>query len=325
MSRFGHLLVVALATALVGAACGSSGRGAASPTPAANAPKVGMRSPGASVAIGSTTMTVSTTSPCGSGAPPPATYQHVVVVMEENRTWARVGGPGFAAMPYAHSIATRCAFYTQWHETNPNQNSLTQYIGLTSGVDNPATVNDCAPSATCRSTDDNIYRQVRVAGGTPRTYVEGATTGCSAAGNAAKHIPALYYYGANDHSFCRREVRPLGELDVNHLPTFAMIIPDLCNDGHDCANGRVDAWLHVHLAALLAGSNYRTGTTAVFVLYDEDRPAPNLLIAPTADKGPLASPIARHSAALRTIEAMLGLPALASVSGAPNLRPSAHI
>ena len=27
------------------------------------------------------------------------------------------------------------------------------------------------------------------------SYVEGATTGCSASGNAAKHIPALYYFG----------------------------------------------------------------------------------------------------------------------------------
>src|SRR5947207_3464733 len=164
---------------------------------------------------------------CGSTGSPPAQYQHVVIFSFENRTWSNVG-LGFSAttMPYLHSLASQCSFFSDWTETNTGQNSLTQYIGETSGVDNPNTVNDCNPSTTCRSTDDNIFRQVRVAGGTPRSFVEGATTGCSASGNAAKHVPALYYYGTytdgtgthGDNDFCNTEVRPYGEFDVNNLP-----------------------------------------------------------------------------------------------------------
>ena len=37
---------------------------------------------------------------------------------------------------------------------------------------------DCSPSPTCQSTQDNIFRQVRVAGKVPRSYVEGATASC---------------------------------------------------------------------------------------------------------------------------------------------------
>ena len=245
--------------------------------------------------------------------------------MLENRRWPDVGGPGFGTMPYLHGLAAHCAYYSRWNETNAQQNSLTQYIGITSGVNNPATVNDCSPSRTCRSTDDNIFRQVRGAGGTPRSYVEGATTGCSASGNAAKHVPALYYFGGADHSYCNREVRPLSELDVNHLPTFALITPNLCDDGHDCANDKVDTWLSVHLAAILHGADYRAGATAVFVCYDEDRPVPNLVVAPSARRGPITTVVAGHASALRTWEELLGLPILAPVQSAPSLRASAHI
>ena len=203
----------------------------------------------------------------------------------ENRTWSNVG-LGFSAttMPYLHSLASQCSYFSDWTETNTGQNSLTQYIGETSGVSNPNTVNDCNPSTSCRSTDDNIFRQVRVAGGTARNYVEGATTGCSASGNAAKHIPALYYFGTytdgtgshNDHDFCNTEVRPYSEFDVNNLPTYAFITPTLCNDGHDCNDATVDAWASTNIQRVLDSAAYKAGTVAVFVWYDEDHPVPNL-------------------------------------------------
>ena len=132
---------------------------------------------------------------------------------------------------------------------------------------------------------------MRVAGGTARNYVEGATTGCSASGNAAKHIPALYYFGTytdgtgthNDHDFCNTEVRPYSEFDVNNLPTYAFITPTLCNDGHDCNDATVDAWAPTNIQRVLDSAAYKAGTVAVFVWYDEDHPVPNV-----ADRAHLA-------------------------------------
>jgi hypothetical protein len=105
-------------------------------------------------------------------------------------------------------------------------------------------------------------------------------------------------------------VRPLTELDVNNLPTFAMIAPNLCNDGHDCPNSSVDAWDTTIINSILAGANYQSGDTAVFVMYDEDYPDPNLLIAPTATSGILSTAGAGHAAMLKTWEQMLGLPVM---------------
>jgi hypothetical protein len=39
-------------------------------------------------------------------------------------------------------------------------------------------------------------------------YVEGATTGCSASGNADKHVPVLYLWGADDRAHCAEQVEP---------------------------------------------------------------------------------------------------------------------
>lgn len=264
------------------------------------------------------------TTPCGSKAAPPPTYKHIVVIMLENKTWSQVGGLGFGAMPHLHDYARQCTYYENWIETDPNEDSLTQYIGLTSGIDNPETVDNCPPSPTCQSTADNIFRQVREHGMTTRSYVEGATTGCDGATHRA-NVPAMYYYGGNDHSFCDTEVRPLTEMNPNNLPTYTMITPSRCDNGHDCGLDIVDAWTKVEIYRLVTGADYLSGDTAIFVLWDEDRPMPNLIIAPTAHVGLLRHPIASQKEALHTFEEMLGLPYLPSVKDEISLRPSAHI
>lgn len=270
---------------------------------------------------------------CGLKTVPPKRYDHVVMLLEENRTWAGGRSPGVglgfakAKMPYLHSLAEQCSYFTDWSETDGTQNSLNQYVGLTSGVANASTVNDCDPSATCRSTDDNVFRQVRRADGTPRTFVDGASAPCSAGTNKPKHIPALYFQGGDDASHCAAEVRPIGELDPDHLPTFAFVVPDQCHDGHDCPDDQVDAFASRTLGPILAGHDYRSGGTLVVVVYDEDRPVPNLLIAPTAHPGPIATMVASHASLLKTVEEALGLPVLAQgqLPAAKSLRFSAHL
>jgi cysteinyl-tRNA synthetase len=270
---------------------------------------------------------------CGATSAPPARYQHVVVFSFENRVWSDTGlGFSGPAMPYLRALAAQCSYFSDWVETNTAQSSLTQYIGTTSGLDNPSTVDDCDPSPDCRSTDDNIFRQVRAAGGTARSYVEGATAPCAADGNnAPRHVPALYYYGTytdatgthNDHDFCGTEVRPYAEFDVGNLPTFAWITPDLCNDGHDCPDSVVDSWAATHVQRVLDSAAYKAGTVAVFIWYDEDYPVPNATIAPTSHRGNITQPgIGSHPALLKTVEDMLGLPVLnqGQVPAAANLR-----
>ena len=261
---------------------------------------------------------------CNRSAAPPLRYSSVVVFAFENRTWDSVGMGFGTDMPYLHKLAERCAYFTDWTEADTGQNSLSQYVAQLTGTAQPATVDDCKPSASCSTQADSIFRQLRRAGRSAVNYVEGATVPCSDDGNAAKHIPGLYLWSPTDRSQCSTQVRPLGDFDPRRLPAFAFVTPTQCNDGHDCGNDVVDAWARAHVQPVLDSPAYRAGRVAVFIWYDEDRPVPNLWIAPSATRGPHAVGGAGYAGTLRAWQSMLGLPCLANACSAPDMRTAAH-
>jgi hypothetical protein len=311
-----RIAVGLVAVALVCAACGSSA-----------APRTTNRRR-ASTTTSSTTTTDPTAAidhraPCGATTSPATRYSSVVVFSFEDRTWDDVG-PGFGpAMPYLHGLGTQCSWFPQWSETDPHDKSLAQYVGQVTGARQPGTVGDCKPSTTCSTTADNLFRQLRVDGRRGIDFVEGATAPCSADGNAAKHIPALYLWDPADRAHCAEEVRPLTDLDVDRLPAFAFVTPTLCNDGHDCSDAVVDTWARDHIQPVLDSPAYHRGEVAVFVWYDESAPVPNLWIAPTAAPGDRAVP-GSAAATLRAWQSMLGVGCLADACTAPDLRAAAH-
>jgi hypothetical protein len=262
---------------------------------------------------------------CNTGQAAPAHYEKVVVFSFENRSWSDVGGTGFTAMPYAHSLASSCSYFNTWTEANTSQNSATQYVSQGQGDTNHTVLNDCAPSATCQSTADNIFRQVRTAGRTAINYVEGATAPCSASGNAAKHIPALYYRGADDAANCTAQVRPYSEFAPTNLPAFSFVTPTLCNDGHDCTNTIVDQWMQQNIGAVIASADYQAGKVLIEIWYDEGAPVPNLYISPSAHPGPFATAGVGYASTLKLWEDALGLSCLANACTAPDLRPVTNV
>lgn len=264
---------------------------------------------------------------CGTVARAPKRYRSVVVFAFENRTWDRVGAGFGTAMPYLHQLGRQCAWFPTWDEGDPHQNSLSQYVAQVTGRQQSTTVDDCEPSAACSTQSNSIFRQLRKTGRSAVNFVEGAAETCSAGaagGNAAKHVPALYLWGADDRAHCAEQVQPLDRFDPNHLPAFAFITPNLCNDGHDCDDPTVDGWAAAHVQPVLDSAAYRAGSVAVFIWYDEDRPVPNLWLTPSAIAGPPTLSGAGYSATLRAWQSMLGLPCLATACQAPDMRRAAH-
>jgi hypothetical protein len=261
---------------------------------------------------------------CANPGRAPKRYRSVVVFAFENRTWDDVGLGFGPDMPYLHDLGQRCSYFTDWTETNTAQNSLTQYVGQVTGAFESGTVDDCSPSTSCSTDADNLFRQARESGLTAINYVEGATTGCSATGNAAKHVPVLYLWGADDRAHCNDQARPFSEFNAHALPAFAFVTPTQCNDGHDCSNSVVDAWAKEHLQPVLESNAYRAGDVAVFIWYDEDHPVPNLWITPTAKTGAITTAGAGYASTLKAWESMLGLPCRANACTAPDMRTPAN-
>ncbi len=101
-------------------------------------------------------------------------------------------------------------------------------------------------------------------------------------------------------------MRPLTELDPNNLPTFAWVVPNHCNDMHDCSVGTGDTWLQQHLQPVLDSAAYKSGSVLVEIWFDEDHPVPNLLLNPAIPAGvdtTTAPPTSERSGCGRTCSA----------------------
>ena len=55
-----------------------------------------------------------------------------------------------------------------------------------------------------------------------------------------------------------------------HLPNVGMVIPDLCNDAHDCDLADADAWFRGVMRKVFAGPDWKSGRLAVVLTADED-------------------------------------------------------
>ena len=114
----------------------------------------------------------------------------------------------------------------------------------------------------------------------------------------------------------------INALKRNTLPTYSLVAPNLCNDTHDsgCGVPTGDQFLKTLLPQILSSQAYRSGKTAVFVVWDEDSYIPNIAIAPSVIPGTTPSTAVNHYGLLRATEEMLGLPLLGDAATATSLR-----
>ncbi len=272
--------------------------------------------------------TTATTAPptCGAVSFHPAAYRHVIWIWMENHVYGDVIGSPDA--PYETGLAAACGSATRW--STVGSPSLPNYIAATSGATQGIT-DDQDPAAHPLGAD-NLFRQVRAARGGAVSYLESMPSACQldgSGGYAVKHNPAAYYVGGGDRAACRTDDVPLGTpqagalhdaVATDHLPTFSFVTPDLCHDTHDCGVSAGDTWLSGWVSQLVTSAAYRSGGMAIFVVWDESTPVPNIVISPSTRPGTQMSEPVDHYALLRTTEELLGVPLLGAATTAASLR-----
>lgn len=228
--------------------------------------------------------------------------------------------------PFLHDLAAACGSAAQFvdHGVRP---SLANYIAATSG--DTQGVHDDDPPAKHQLTVDNIFRQVRTAGGAAKSYQESMPSNCaqtSTSKYAVKHNPAAYYVGADDRTACQRDDVPLDHFATDlagTLPAFALITPNICNDMHDCSVATGDAWLRSVVGSITSSAVYRQGRTVVFVVFDESQGGgtmPFLAVAPSIAPGTVAKAELDHYSLLAFTEDALGIGThLGKAATAPSL------
>ncbi len=257
------------------------------------------------------------------GAATPARYQHVVVVVMENKNYGNVVGS--ASAPFQTALAHACG--TAKHYAAVSSPSRPNYIAMTSGDTYGCDGSDADPPGGCAPPSPSLFGQVVASGGTALTYAEAMTSNCQQVSSglyATKHNPWAYYPG--ERALCLQYDQPMpASIDVSLLPTLLYLVPNLCNDSHNCSVATGDQWLQQELTPILGSAGFASGSTAVIVTYDEYTYLPNAFAARSVRPGKVVAADTSHYGLLRTIEDMLGLAHLGQAAASTSLRSAMHL
>ncbi len=251
----------------------------------------------------------------------------VLVIVEENHSRS----DALASMPFLAGRARTYGYASDYHAvTHP---SLPNYLAITGGSTFGVTDNQLPASHPVSG--QSIFGQVLAAGRTAKTYAESMQTNCAqqnGSNYAARHNPWAYFADSAERSACLRYDVPAGstssgalhdDVAAGNVPTFGMVIPNLCNDGHDCSLGTADAWLRSWLPQIENGPDFRAGQLAVIVTFDEDDHTANnsvLTVVISRDlRGVVSATPFNHFSLTRLAAELVGRTPLRNGATAPDL------
>lgn len=266
---------------------------------------------------------------CGAGQPSapasfatvqPAQVTKLLVFVVENHSLDQMR----AAMPYTAALGKAFAVATNYQAvTHP---SLPNYLAMTGG--STFGIADDDPPASHTTDQPSVFGQALSVGKTAKVYAEGMPGNCATENSGkyvVKHNPWAYYL--SERSSCLRYDVPLTELsgDVvkGRLPNAGMVIPDLCNDAHNCDLSVADHWLRTELDMVMAGPDWRGGQLAIVVTADEDDHEQNNLVLtvlahPSMHGTVVTTPLTHYSLA-RLYSEVLSAEPLGEAAVAPSM------
>jgi phosphatidylinositol-3-phosphatase len=261
--------------------------------------------------------TILTPAPSGSYAGAPR-FSHVYTIVLENRSASTVLSA--VDTPYLSQLAARFgvaeAYQGVAHPSQPNYLAL--FSGSTQGVSDDASHDLVAPT---------IADQLEAAGRSWRVFAENVPPDCftgpkgsaSTDGSgtyARKHEPAISFTSISGSPTRCANIRSMADFDPA-AADYSFIVPNLCNDAHDCPMSTADAWLAKVVPGILASPAWQDGGV-LFITFDEaDGPerqanrVATLVIAPSVVAGTRSSVPHSHYSMLRTIQDGFGLDCLA--------------
>ncbi|MGE5277429.1 MAG: alkaline phosphatase family protein [Acidobacteriota bacterium] len=235
---------------------------------------------------------------------------HTVVVIMENHSYSDVIGN--AGAPYINFLRTIGASFTDSHAVgHPSEpNYLALFAGTTKGL-----TDDSCPHTY---SDENVASRLAAAGLSFAGYSESMPydgyTGCASGRYARKHNPWVNFTNvpsAANLAFARFPA------DYGLLPAVAFVVPNLCNDMHDCSVATGDTWLRANIDPYVQWA--MSHDSLLVLTFDESEDSSNriatIFVGPMVVPGDYAGRI-DHYAVLRTLEDAYGLPPTGNAASA---------
>jgi len=253
-------------------------------------------------------------------------FKHIYVIVMENRESGSIIGNSTA--PYINSLVARYGLATNYravaHPSEPNYLAL--FSGSTQGVTDDG-VHDLARQ--------NLASQLEAAGKTWRVFAQNVPPGCfkgavaqngrdGAGSYARKHEPAVSFKSVYGRPASCRKIQDFTAFAPS-AADFELIVPNLCNDMHDCSTATGDAFLKTFIPRLLRSPSMKG--SVLFLTWDEGTSklggggkVATVVIGPTVKRGFRSAIPHSHYSLVRTVEAAWGLPCINRACFANTLR-----
>ncbi|CAN5582549.1 hypothetical protein BH09PLA1_BH09PLA1_33530 [soil metagenome] len=257
--------------------------------------------------------------------PGPPMYDHIVIVVDENRSYQHITDTYASSAPYINQTliaqgASLTNFYGEEHHSQGNYLWMFAGSNFDIGFNNPVPVGPFDAR--------NLGSSLIASGWSFKGYSEnlpeiGSTVGQSGP-YARKHNPWVNFGNVPNGSTVETSsnLRMLDfPTDFSLLPTVSIVVPDLNNDMHDGSIEQGDGWIHDHFDAYYQWA--RTHNSLLIVTFDEDDGGTEGLTNPALGENHVVTVMAgagiapgaytegagvNHINLLRTIEDMYGLP-----------------
>ncbi|GGV48967.1 hypothetical protein GCM10010495_78440 [Kitasatospora herbaricolor] len=232
---------------------------------------------------------------------------HIVVVVMENHAYSQVVDSANA--PYINNTlkaggASLTQSYGITHPSEPN------YYQLFSGSNQGRTDDSCVSVGSMSA--PNLASELIAAGKTWESYNEGlpsqGSTVCGSGDYAQKHNP---WFGFNNvPTSTAKTMTQFPTADFASLPKVSFVVPDLCNDMHDCSVGTGDSWIQNNLGAYATWA--KAHNSLLVVTFDEDNRLsgnriPTVFYGANVTPGSSTATTYNHYNMLRTLEDLAGL------------------
>jgi phosphatidylinositol-3-phosphatase len=263
-------------------------------------------------------------SPFGSAAAGQPLFGHVYLIVFENHGYDTVVKG--KQMPYLQSLIDKGGLAKAYQAVaRPSQPN---YIALFSGD-----IHDIDDNNNHNIDAANLADQLEAKGRSWSVTAENVPSGCflgaTASGGrdgpgtyARKHEPAISFISISRNPARCGRIHDLTAFDPGEAD-FQLIVPNLCNDAHDCPLSTADKWLS-KLAPKIMDSDAFKKDGLLIVTFDEaeSRQAnhvPLVAVGPSIRPGTTSSTPTTHYSLLRTLEDNWDLGCLGRACSAANL------
>lgn len=240
-------------------------------------------------------------------------FSHALLIVLENHSYNQVVGNN--SMPYFNSLIQSYGLARNYFATT--HPSIGNYFMLTTG--RVVSTDDLFAGTV---SGDTIVDSLADVNKTWKVYAESLPSvgylGDSSGWYLKRHNPFAYFDSVRTDPANQARLVPFSEfasdLSAGTLPDFSLVIPNACNDAHDCSLATADAWLKKNIAPFLASPAFKDDSFLAIV-FDEGKESdkqhgggqdPAVLVGPQVRSGFQSGVFYQHQNLLKTILVGLG-------------------